>query len=222
MTEHLPHTPDELVDAPTPTRHEMLARIETAQRLQFFPAPARVSADHASIRNLQIGASIAIVLFVAIMFPFGQRMMRFGAVAGGVFLILGLLSGRTGKLLRERVARKRVERLGQVDLVGDTFIAPSHDGALQFDLSAPHTLLRTWTRTVVDNVPQTLTTLLIAQDGQRTVLYSDEPCDSDAARDYGFALEESDQIFAHIPLVERVRVPLRGLQELSRLIDKTV
>lgn len=220
MTHHLPHTPDELVDAPPPARHEMLARIETAQRLQFFPAPPRVSADFARVRNLQIGAAVAIVLFVALMLPFGERMMRFAAVAGGVFLVLGVLSARMSKILRERIARKRVERLGQVDLVGATLIAPSRQGALQFDLDAPHTLLRSWTRLTGTTGVQTLSTLLIAQDGRRTLLFSDEPCDSATARDYGFTIEDGDESFAHIPHEERVRVPLRGLQELSRLIDK--
>lgn len=204
-------------DAP-PSGPKALARIEPAQRISFLPTPVDSHEELQRVRNIQIGTAIVIAGIGLMMIPFGFELTTFVFVAGIIFTIVGVMSGRVRRHLQSRLALRRVEKLGEVSYVNGLLTAPTHKGPEQFFLHSPHTLLREWQRLHVDGKPVAICSMLIAQDGRRAVLYSDEPCSSDEARDYGFSTSETTDL-ARMEAEDRVRVPLRGLQELSRLID---
>lgn len=220
MNQDLPLSTDDGLEAPSIPPHEMLGRIEPGKQLLIKPLPPRASAEFDRIRNLQIGAAVLIGLLGLVAIPFGRRLVTFAFVAGIVFLIVGLLSSRTNVLIRNHLARRRAKKLGLVNYAHGVLISPCPSGPEQFNLNDPHTMLRGWQRTSIDGEAKTITSLLIAQDGQRTILFSDELSSSEEARDYGFVPEEVPTLNV-TEAQDRVRVPLRALHELSRMIDKT-
>lgn len=195
-----------------------LARIEPAKQLRIPRISPVASMELERIRTLQIGAAVLIGILGMLAWPFGQRLVRFVFVAGIVFLIVGLLSSRTNVLIRNYLARRRAEKLGEISFTNGVLVVPSDHGPQQFDLQSPHTLLRAWERREGDGVPRVITSLFLAQDGEHTTLFSDEASSSEEARDYGFRAEDAiavkfDEHGNHI------QVPLVGLHELSRRMD---
>lgn len=221
MNPSLPPATDTVVEQPTSLEQQPLGRIEPVQQLQITPLLPRASAEFDRVRNLQIGAAIFIVLIGLVAVPFGKRLVTFAFVAGIVFLILGLLSSRTNVLIRNHLARRRAKKLGTVNLTHGVLISPGPNGPEQFNLNDHHTMLRGWQRTSIDGEAKTITSMLVAQDGQRTILFSDEASSSEEARDYGFLPENVTDINV-MTSNDRVRIPLRALHELSRMIDRTV
>lgn len=201
-----------------PAGPKTLARIEPAQRISFLPVPVDSHEELTRVRNLQIGTAVLIVGIGLMMIPFGFEIMTFVFVAGVIFAVIGVMSGRVRMHAQSRLALRRAEKLGEVSYVQGLLTAPTHKGPEQFFLHSPHTLIREWQRLHIDGEAVTICSMLIAQDGRRAVLYSDEACSSEEARDYGFGPGETSNL-ARIEADDRVRVPLRGIQELSRLID---
>lgn len=219
MSSDTPRSSDDERSQPSASHPHALAKIQPAQQLRFMPEPVGTSAELARVRTLQIGGAILIGTLGVLAWPFGQRLVRFVFIAGIIFLIIGLLSARTNVLLRNHFARKRARKLGELTFVQGTLTLPTHQGPEQFNLRDPHTQLREWKRVYLGTESQTITSLLIAQDGVKAVIFSDEPSSSEEARDFGFLPDDNTDL-AHLPPEQRVRVPLAGLQALTRMIDE--
>lgn len=197
---------------------QRLAKIQPTKQLQIRPTQVRISEGSEHAKTLQIGGAVLIGILGLAAWPFGLKTVSFVFGLGIVVMIVGLLTGRTTDLLRQTLARRRAHDRGQVTLTKGMLVIPTSGESMQFDLNDSHTLLRAWYRLEED--PSTsITSMLIAQDGQRAVLYSNEPAQKDDAMDHGFPSEQSLP-FIKKPNEDYLCIPLEGMYTLSRMIDE--
>lgn len=201
-----------------PPAKQRLARITPLQQLRINPTQVRLSDGASRAVTIQIGGAVLVGGLGLIAWPFGLKAVSFAFAAGILLMIVGLLTGRTTTLLRNTLARRRAKQRGQVTLTNGILVVPTADEAMQFNLKDSHTLLRAWYR-LEDDPSVTITSMLIAQDGQRAILYSNEPASKDDAMDHGFPSELSLP-FIQKPNEDYLCIPLEGMYTLSRLIDE--
>src|SRR5699024_10273690 len=147
--------------------------------------------------------------------PFGLKAVSIAFGVGILLMIAGLLTGRTTTLLRNTLARRRAKQRGQVTLTNGMLVVPTSENPMEFNLRESHTLLRAWYR-LEDDPSVSITSMLIAQDGQRAILYSNEPAHKDDAMDHGFPSEQSLP-FVRKPNEDYLCIPLEGIYTLSRM-----
>jgi len=202
--------------AAAPTK-QTLARITPLQQLRINPTQIRLSEGAKYAVTLQIGGAVLVGILGLLAWPFGLRAVSFAFAAGILLMILGLVTGRTTTLLRNTLARKRAQQRGQITLTNGILVIPTAGDPMQFNLRESHTLLRAWYR-LKEDPSVTITSMLIAQDGQRAILYSNEPSHKDDAMDHGFPSEQNLP-FIKKPNEDYLCIPLEGIYTLSRLID---
>lgn len=200
-----------------PPAKKRLARITPLQQLRINPTQIRLSEGAKHAVTLQIGGAVLIGMLGLLAWPFGLRAVSFAFAAGILLMILGLLTGRTTTLLRNTLARRRAKHRGQITLTNGILVIPTAEEPMQFNLRESHTLLRAWYR-LKEDPSVTITSMLIAQDGQRAILYSNEPVHKDDAMDHGFPSEQSLP-FIKKPNEDYLCIPLEGIYTLSRLVD---
>lgn len=194
---------------------QTLARIVPEKRITFQPVPAVLPVDEERAKTLRRGGLIAILFGSLLALPWG---VKYWLAALLVFIVtynIGVLTGVLTKSLSARVSRQRVARSGGVDYAGYSLTFPVDGEPYTFDLQEAHTLLRRFQR----QGDQTRTELFIAQHEKQALLFSEERSDSETARDYGFSSDGAEDPIPQVPPVNRVEVPLRGLHELSRLME---
>lgn len=195
-----------------------LAKISPVKQLRINPTQVRISEGSEQALTLQIGGAVLIGIMGLAAWPFGLKVVSFIFAFGILIMIIGLLTGRTTTLLRNTLARRRAKALGQVTFTNGVLLVPTTDESMQFELNNSHTLLRAWYR-LEEDPSVTITSMLIAQDGQRAMLYSNEPSQKDVAMDYGFPSEQSLP-FIKKPNEDYLCIPLEGMYTLSRMIDE--
>lgn len=200
------------------SKKQALARITPVKQLQIRPTQVRLSEGARHALTLQIGGAVLIGILGLVAWPFGLRAVSFAFGVGILLMIAGLLTGRTTTLLRNTLARRRAKQRGQVTLTKGILVVPTSEEPMEFNLRESHTLLRAWYR-LEDDPSVTITSMLIAQDGQRAILYSNEPSHKDDAMDHGFPSEQSLP-FIKKPNEDYLCIPLEGMFTLSRMIDE--
>lgn len=191
-----------------------LGQITPEKRITFQPVPSVLPTDEEQAKNLRRGGLVALFLASLLALPYGLKYWL-GALL--IFLVtynIGVMTGMLTESFAEKISRRRVARSGNVDYAGYSLTMPVDGEPYTFDLRSPHTLIRRFERTESGAITQ----LFIAQHEKQAILYSRERCDSETARDYGFTTDNGEALPA-VPVPNRVEVPLRGLLELSRLVE---
>lgn len=204
--------------SPTPSGSQPLASIQPVKQLRITPSQVRQSEGLQRVITIQIGGAILIGMLGIFAWPFGLRVVSFVFALGIVVMAIGLLTGRTTLLLRQALARNRAKKRGQLTFTNGVLIVPTENEPQQFELKDNHTLLRAWYMLGEGDDARSMVSMLIAQDGQRAIIYSDEPCTQREAELVGFAAQESLP-FIQKPKEDYVGISLGAIFTLSRSMD---
>lgn len=215
MSSNASRAPDE---SSAQERSRTLARIKPVRQLRIRPSQVRHSEGLQRIITLQIGGAILIGLLGIFAWPFGLKVVSFVFALGIVVMGIGLFTGRTTYIIRQAVARNRAKKRGEITFTNGVLIVPTDKEPHQFELKDDHTLLRAWYLMGEGDEAKSMVSMLIAQEGQRAILYSDESCTEREAKLVGFVAQES------LPFIKKknedyVGISLGAMFTLSRSID---